>query len=95
MIVMLDDIGKAFYTRLKKESDSLLKTRNEIKYKRKLVLSLSEAWLEAESLELDEEADRMYNQKHQAELELQDLERAERETLERIKFYVNSKARSA
>lgn len=84
MAIVLDDIGKASYKRLKKDSDRLVVVKAAIKSKKQLVKALTEEWLFLEGEEMDDDADRVYKQKHQVELEVRGLELEEKALITKI-----------
>jgi K+/H+ antiporter YhaU regulatory subunit KhtT len=94
-IILLDDIGRALYKKLKKDADELVRIRCSIECKKLEQASLLEQWLYLEEHELDAEADIAYHRKHKEDLELQKLQRLEQELLQRIRQYAAQKTRSA
>ena len=86
-VVLLDDLGKFLYKKLKCNEDKLQRVRLEIEYKKMLMLVHEQMWIRYMELEMSE-ANVVYKRKYDLEVEILKLERDMVTLEERIVKYV-------
>lgn len=88
MIILLDDLTRCMYKKLKADEDSLARIHLLIDYKKKLVAIHMDMWLACNERSLMD-ADGVYNDKYALELEIQKLELEAKAVNERILTHVH------
>lgn len=94
MIILLDDLSRCLYKKLKTDEDSLAKILLAIEYKKKLVTIHMEMYFTCLENKITT-ADDIYLDKYKLEVEISSLEREAESLKKRIMNYVSSQTRSA
>jgi len=89
-IIILDDLTSRLYSKLKADSDKLKQIRAIIERKVVLIATHMDTWLEYNTLGM-KEADEVFIEKYNLEVEVSKLRKDETVILDRIKSYVSKK----
>lgn len=85
----MTDIDRAFFKKAKAASDELARIRNGLECKRRMLAIYTDSWVKAEEFKFHD-ADEYYHKKHGLEVEIRQLEMAEKAQLRKVQSYVNS-----
>jgi len=88
MIILLDDLTSHLYGKLKADSDRLEQLRIKIKCNNKLISMLMDIWLEYNQLGM-KEADAIFNQKWDLEVEMSRLLKEEQVLIKKVASHVS------